>query len=100
MCTVTFQNGHCYYVKNGSQQADDGVCSFDMPESIEVECGQTISRQDINEPMDILSMRISNKTYYYYFSRWSSVIGPGGTNTSNNYNFSTPVTEDITLYAI
>jgi hypothetical protein len=51
MCTVTFQNGSCYFRnKNSSSEENDGTCNFDMPAPIQVECGQTISRQDIDEP--------------------------------------------------
>ena len=102
MCTVTFQNGHCYWVSS-SQNNDDGVCTFDMPESIQVECGQTISRQDIDEPYSCSmngSEDGSSQTWNYYFARWSTEPNPWGKNTSYNYDFSTPVTDDITLYAI
>ena len=98
MCTVTFQNGHCYWVTS-SQNTDDGVCTFDMPTSIQVECGQTISRQDIDEPYTC-SFAGDEGTYNYYFAKWSTQIAPWGKNTSYNYDFSTPVTDDITLYAI
>jgi len=49
-----------------------------MPTSIEVECGQTISRQDINEPYlcDATSNYNTSYNYNYYFSRWSNTANP------------------------
>ena len=99
MCTVTFQNGHCYF-NYWTNTADDGICTFDMPTSIQVECGQTISRQDIDEPNHCTLAWDNNQTWNYYFAKWSTQIAPGATNTSYNYDFSTPVNSDITLYAI
>jgi hypothetical protein len=49
-----------------------------MPESIEVECGQTISRQDIDEPnhCTMIATNDNNRTYNYYFAKWSTQIAP------------------------
>lgn len=98
ICTVTFQNGECYFWT----QEKDGTCGFDMPAPIEVECWWTVSRQDIDEPYytNTTSKYDETYNYNYYFTRWTTTLDPWYTSTNYNYNFNTPVTEDIILYAI
>ena len=95
VCTVSFQNGYCYRNKGNDRWIP---CGYTLSDPIYVKCGSTISRSDTNEPTE--PYRVSQGNRVYYFARWSTTEDPWLTNNSTTFNFSTPITSDIILYAI
>jgi len=65
VCTVTFQNGTCYYGRNNNKTD----CEFSLiTDSVAVACGTPVRRPEDPEPYDN-SSRFSSRTYY--ISKWA-----------------------------
>ncbi len=98
VCTVTFTNGYCYYGTNNTNNTRARCTFSELPMTVEVACGTPVRRpEDPNSP---ITVRIGNNNRSEYFSRWSNSEQPWPTNTSNNFDFSTSITQSKTIYAI